>query len=216
MVTTSPLVTGVFAAGDCLVTAPCGWVLLAAAGCSFSEIPLACAQAWTADCCCPTKFGSGGPALTTMATGLFCGQEVFAPGLVLITTPTAMVADTWLVTLPGVSPACLSADWALASGWPLTCGTEIIFGPADGNSSTVLPLRTRLDAPGVVATTSPLAMLLSTLAGPVVTLKPMFRSSVRAELTLSPVTLGTWAYRPASCHQPRPATSASTTITTIT
>src|ERR1700733_9991141 len=128
MVTTSPLVTGVFGAGDCLVIVPAGWVLLAGAGCWFSEMPFACAHVCTAACCWPTKFGSGGPALTVIATRFACGHEVSGPGFVLITTPAAIVPDTWLVTLPGVSPACFSAACAAASVCPLTCGTEIMRG----------------------------------------------------------------------------------------
>src|ERR1700729_3748267 len=155
MVTPSPLVTGVFGAGDCLVIVPAGWVLLAGAGCWFSEMPFVVAHDCTAACCWPTKFGSGGPALTVSATGLLCGHEAPAAGFVLITTPAAIVPDTCLVTLPGVSPAVRSAACAAASVCPLTCGTEIMRGPADGISSTVLPLRTRAEAEGVVLTTSP-------------------------------------------------------------
>src|SRR5579875_1366516 len=212
MVTTSPLVTGVFGAGDWRVIVPCGCVLLAA-GCSFSETPLADAHDCAAACCWPTKLGSGGPALTTIRTGSGCGCEAPVPGVVLITMPTAIVADTWFVTAPGVSPAFRSAACACASVRPLTCGTPISFGPADGISSIVAPLRTRDEVAGTVAITSPLATLLSSWAVPVRTVKPMPRSSDPAAATLSPPTPGTRVYRPSVCHQTSPAARAATTIT---
>src|ERR1700727_923823 len=171
MVTTSPLVTALLAAGDSRVIVPCGWSLLGS-GCSLSEVWFCCAHASATDCSWPTKLGSGGPALTVMVTGLGCGHEVPAAGLVLITMPAAIVADTWLATGPGVSPACRSAACAAVSASPLTCGTPISFGPSDGNSSTVAPLRTFAPAAGDVLITSPLASPLSSRPGSVSTLKP--------------------------------------------
>src|SRR5215469_6293600 len=171
MVTTSPLVTGLFAAGDCRVIVSCGCVLFCA-GCSFSETPLACAQASAVDFGCPTKSGSGGPALTVIVTGRGCGHEAPAGGLVLITMPAAIVADAWSTTVPGISPACFSACCAAASACPLTWGTAMSRGPADGMSRIVVPRRTLLPAPGTVAITSPLATLLSSRGGAVLTVKP--------------------------------------------
>ncbi len=140
-------------------------------------------------------------------TGCGCRCDAPAPGLVLITTPAGIVADSWLATLPGVSPAWRSAASAAASGWPLTCGTAIIRGPADGISSTMPPLCTRAPAAGTVAITSPLARPLSSRAVPVLTVKPAPRSSARAAVTVSRATRGTCAYRPASCHQASPPIS---------
>src|SRR5579863_10619054 len=104
----------VFGPGVCLVIVPCGAVLLGGPGCSLIEIPFAAAHCCAALTCWPTKFGSGGPALTMILTGCGCGVDVPAAGSVLITTPAAMVADGWLMTCPGVSPACRSAACAAA------------------------------------------------------------------------------------------------------
>ena len=147
-----------------------------------------------------------------MRTGSGCGCDAPAAGLVLITMPAGIVADTWLVTLPGARPARRSAACASASDWPLTCGTPISRGPADGMSRTVLPRRTRAPGAGRVTITWPLASVLSSRAAPVVTVKPMPRSSARAAATLSPVTRGTVVYRPATCHQvTKPASPAAMT-----
>src|SRR5260370_16842043 len=138
MVITWPWVKGPPGAGDCWVIVFGGWLLLAS-GTSFSETPFCCAHCSATDFCWPTKLGTGGPALTAIATGLGCGQEVPAAGFVLITTPAGIVAEVSLLTGPGTSPACLSAVCAAASRPPVTCGTAIIFRPPDPISATVPP-----------------------------------------------------------------------------
>src|SRR6202049_1268670 len=121
MVITWPGVKAPPGAGDCWVIVPCGWVLLASAT-SFSETRFCCAHCSATDFCWPTKLGTGGPALTAIATGLGCGQEVPAAGFVLITIPAGIVAEVSLLTGPGTSPAFLSAVCAAACVPPGTGG----------------------------------------------------------------------------------------------
>src|SRR5215470_9453500 len=106
MVMTSPLVKALPGAADCLTTVSTGWPLCAAAT-SLSCTPLAPAHASATPFCWPTKLGTGGPALRTMATGLGCGQDVPAFGWVEMTIPAAIVVDVTIRTLPGTRPACL-------------------------------------------------------------------------------------------------------------
>src|SRR5260370_865732 len=158
------------------------------------------AHCWATDFCWPTKLGTGGPALTAIATGLGCGQEVPAAGFVLITTPAGIVAEVSLLTVPGTSPACLSAVCAAASVPPVTCGTEIMCGPLDTMSATVAPVVTRDPIAGTVPTTSPLGTPLSRTAVPALTWKPSLRNSVLAVAATSPPSSGALVYLPTACH----------------
>src|SRR6266700_2931237 len=130
IVMTSPLVNALPGATDCLTTLPIGWSLCAACT-SLSFTPLAAAHASATDFCWPTKLGSGGPSLSTMVTGLGCGQDVPALGSVEMTIPAAIVVDVTVFTLPGTRPACLIAAWPSVRLCPVTCGMVIICGPAD-------------------------------------------------------------------------------------
>ena len=198
--TTSPGVIGAPGAGDWLVMVPCGWVLLASGTCC-SWYPPDCAWPWASWNCWPTKSGSGGPALTAIPTGLVCGQEVPATGVVLTTMPAPMVADAVSVTAPGVRPAFLSAASAAAWLRPVTCGTLIMTGPVDTMMVTTAPRLALEPMAGSVAMTSPFAMTLSCLAGPSFTAKPRFCSSVRAVLAAIARTWGTVTYCPSVTHQ---------------
>ena len=198
-VTTSPLVIGLPAPGDWPMIVPCAALLDTVCCCSW--YPPDCASPCAAENCWPTKFGSGGPALTVMPTGLACGQEVPATGLVLITTPTGMVSDAAVVTDPGVRPAFFSSAWAAASVSPVTCGTPIMTGPVDSMSVTVAPRLALVPLPGSVAATSPLATVLLCSPWPTFTVKPRFCSSERAVPTAMPVTWGTVANCPSVTHQ---------------
>src|SRR5215831_4753541 len=96
----------------------------------------------------PTKFGNGGPSLTTTCTGLFCGQDVPATGYVAITTPDAMVAEACGVAVAGISPAALRAWSACVTGCPVTCGTVFMIGPSEAMTVTLPPCRMLAPAAG--------------------------------------------------------------------
>src|SRR6266566_5366112 len=160
IVMTSPLVNALPGATDCLTTVLTGWSLCAA-GTSFSFTPLAPAHCSATDLSWPTKLGSGGPALSTMDTGLGCGQDVPAVGSVEMTIPTAIVVDVTVLTFPGTRPACLIAACASLSGCPVTCGMSIMCGPADTTRPTRPPRAIRDPFAGLVRMTRPLATVLS-------------------------------------------------------
>src|SRR5437588_11412988 len=121
IVMTWPLVNALPGATDCLTTVLTGWSLCLACT-SLSFTPLAAAHCSATDLSWPTKLGSGGPALSTMDTGLGCGQEVPAAGSVDMTMPAAIVVDVTVLTFPGIRPACLIAACASVSVCPVTCG----------------------------------------------------------------------------------------------
>src|SRR5260370_32930975 len=149
----------------------------------------------------PTKSGSGGPALTVMLTGLGWGREVPATGFVLITRRGGMVDDPAVGTAPGARPAFLSAAWAGASGWPVTCGTPIMTGPEDAKMVTTAPREALAPIAGSVRTTSPFGIALLCWLGPIFTAKPRFCSSGRAVLTAIARTGGTGTDCPDVAHQ---------------
>src|SRR5258708_21980804 len=79
IVMTSPLVNALPGGADCLTTMLTGWSLCAA-GTSLSLTPLAAVHCSATDLSWPTKLGSGGPALSTMDTGLGWRQGPAARG----------------------------------------------------------------------------------------------------------------------------------------
>src|ERR1700735_1078478 len=173
------------AAGDCLTIVSSG-ALLEATWVGLIVYPPADAAACAAETCPPTKFGSGCPALTVIATGLFFGHMVPATGLVAVTIPAGTVVDgTWL-TAPGVRPRCFSADWAPASGRPVTGGTAIWTGPSDSMIVTGLPALALAPVAGSVRITSPRGTVLLFWLVPSRTVKPSFSSSVRAVAAARP------------------------------
>src|SRR5579859_1180035 len=209
MVMTSPLVNALPGGADCFTTVPAGWSLCAAVT-SLSFTPLAAAHCSATAFCWPTKLGTGGPALSTIFTGLGCGQDVPAPGSVAMTIPAAIVAEVTVFTLPGTSLAFLIAACAPDRLSPVTCGMLIMCGPADTMRLTLPPREIRDPLAGMVRMTRPLATLLScrVLVGP--GLRPTLRRSARAVAAKTPVTFGTIVYRPWNIHQPsRPNTSST-------
>ena len=98
-------------------------------------------------------------------------------------------------------PAWRSAACAVASGFPVTWGTEIMCGPSDTMSSTVPPLLTRDPMAGLVPITSPLATRALNWGVPIFAVRPSLRTSSRALLAARPPTAGTVVYLPADCHQ---------------
>src|SRR3984957_1408698 len=117
---------------------PAGSLPLASC-CGLMLYPPWAAVAWAALTCWLAKLGSGGPALTVRPTGLVLGHSVPATGLVLMTTPAAIVVEVTWVAARGVSPFCRSSAWAWASGTPVTGGTWMRTGPRDRMKVTVEP-----------------------------------------------------------------------------
>src|SRR6185312_12004046 len=186
-----------------------GWSLCAA-GTSLSFTPLAAAHCSATDLSWPTKLGSGGPALSTMDTGLGCGQELPAVGSVEMTIPAAIVVDVTVLTFPGVRPACLIAACAAVSVCPVTCGMLIMCGPADTTRSTRPPRAIRDPFAGLVLMTRPLATPLSSTVVVLPGVRPTSRRSAWAVAAETPMTLGTIVYRPSNIHQPsKPNTSTT-------
>src|SRR5439155_8713455 len=115
----------------------------------------------TADCGCPTTFGTVTPDETTRLTGLPEGTSVPASGSWEMTEPTGTdVLDT-LVTVPSVRPPLTIAVVAAACVSATTFGTETgTRGPEETTRLTGLP-----DGTGVPATGS---WLMTDPTGPVV------------------------------------------------
>src|ERR1700744_6275143 len=158
----------------------------------------------------PTKLGSGGPALTWIATGFGCGHDSPAAGGGAATVPASADDEATLRTEPTVSPALRSACSASASCWPLMSGTLIVFGPADGTSGTVEFFRTFGPIAGSGRRMDPaLTVLLLTAVVPR-TVNPSARSSWTAALSVRPATDGTLAWSMVN-HQPPTPAAASTT-----
>src|SRR5438874_841851 len=77
----------------------------------------------TADCGCPTTFGTVTPDDTTRLTGLPDGTRVSAAGSWPMTDSTGTVVLDARVTLPSVSPLVTMAVVAAACANPTTFGT---------------------------------------------------------------------------------------------
>ena len=195
IVTVSLSLIGVPGTGDCRVMMPCGCELLLSCW-TLSVMPFCAAHCWMLCWSWPTKLGSGGPSLTVMTTGVVCGWDSPAAGLVLITIPSSTEDDGTLRTRPGVRPTLRSACSASLSCWPDTSGTLIIRGPADGMRVMADPLRIRPPAAGTVRATVPALALLSGTAVPIRTVKPSARSVLTAAPSVMPATAGTVVYRP--------------------
>ena len=188
---------------------PAGWLLFTVT--SLSETPLAAAHCSATAFCCPTKFGTGCPLLTTSVTGLFTGHCWPAAGVVLITIPAWMVVDAWFTTLPGISPACRSALCAAASAVPVTCGTVAWCAPLETITVTVLPLLTRDPMAGDVPMTLPLATASLNRAVPIVVLNPALCRACWAVAAVSRATRGTVVYLPAAWYQTSTPISSTAT-----
>ena len=161
----------------------------------------------------PVKSGSGGPSATMIVTGLVCGQVVPAGGLVPVTVPTGAFEPT--LTMVKVRCTRCSAACASACFSPFTAGTREVNGPLETRMVTAVPFATRPD--GLVPTTVPLAtVLLCTWRWPDRTVKPSAVSTAVAWLTLTPDTVGTWAYRPEVSHQPPSPSPTPSTMTSAT
>src|ERR1700760_523181 len=163
----------------------------------------------------PTKLGSGGPALTEIATGFGCGHDSPAAGVVLSTMPASTEDEATLWPWPTVIPALRRACSASDSCWPLMSGTLIVFGPADGTSVTIACLCTFEPIAGSVRMTDPAltALLLTALASR--TVNPSARSSLTAALSVRPATDGTLVWFIVN-HQPPTPAAASTTAASAT
>src|SRR5579863_6968509 len=208
----SPCWYSELAFGSCPVIVPCGcWLFWS--GCCCRLAPCAEAHCWATSTVCPTKSGTGRPSATSMATGLVCGHDVPAPGLVPRTVPTG-----W----PDPTRSMLKVRWtrcraACAAGSlsPFTLGTTEVNGPEETRMVTAEPFAARPD--GLVPTTVPFWMLLLCTWDSSATLKPCAVSTAVAWVTESLVTTGIEAYRPEVSHQPpspSPTPRATTSATT--
>src|SRR5262249_16872821 len=190
------------------MTVSTGWSLAEVT--SLSLTPLVAAHCSATVFCWPTKLGSGGPALSTIVTGLGCGQEGPAPGLVGMTIPAGVLGEGTVFTLPGARPAGLIAPCASVSFCPVTCGMPIMCGPAETMRLTWPPRAIRDPFAGMVRMTRPLATRLSSTVLVVPGVRPALRRSAWAVAAETPVTFGTIVYRPSNSHQPsRPKTTST-------
>src|ERR1700722_20228202 len=159
------------------------------------------------------KSGRPGPTLTLILTGLVAGQEEYAAGVVLITSPTGTVPETVLTTTPGFRCDWVSACSAAASGWPVTSGTRIICGPSESTRVTAPPPAILEPLAGTVVMTSPFGSGEWT-GLPTRAISPALCSTLLATLAAIPCIDGTLVYRPALNHQLAQPTATTTTTAT--
>src|SRR5437764_10336454 len=93
----------------------------------------------TADCGCPTTFGTLTPDETTRLTWLPESASVPASGSWLVTDPTGTVVLDTLVTVPSVRPPLTIAVVAAACGSATTFGTGSDTARRDETTGTTVP-----------------------------------------------------------------------------
>jgi hypothetical protein len=110
-----------------------------------AAVSAALAAAWVS----PTTFGTltgAGPLETTSVTADPWAAVVAAAGLSLMTLPEATVLLVWVVTVPVVNPAAVSAALAAACVSPTTFGTLTEVEPLELPESLPPPQAVKISA----------------------------------------------------------------------
>jgi hypothetical protein len=139
----------------------------------------------------PPTVWVGGPLETTSATADPLATLVAAAGFSLMTLPEATVLLDWVVTVPVVNPAAVSAALAAACVSPTTFGTLTGAGPLETTSVTADPVATLVAAAGFSLMTLPEATVLLDWVVTVPTVNPAPVMAVLATAWVSPTTFGT-------------------------
>jgi hypothetical protein len=138
-----------------------------------------------------------------------------------MTLPEATVLLDWVVTVPVVNPAAVSAALAAACVSPTTFGTLTGAGPLETTSVTADPVATLVAAAGVSLMTLPEATVLLDWVVTVPAVNPAPVMAVLATAWVSPTTFGTLTeveplepLEPESLPPPQAAKISAATIAT--